>query len=209
MPRRVPHNHGTMTSEIDKFIHDWVHDVEMILKRRLENLKEDLRSDDEDMSIAAAEETGEILNWLYPPLPPLASDAKLQAAKQALDDERLGDEQKLVAARRAMRSTGRPRGRPRSETSQHAIQALSLRSATAMSWREIALRLKGCNHKRPKPERSCVPCGEAIREAAERLRRVLIHYSLIPSERDADNLVTSIATKLNRSSRGKAYQKQT
>jgi hypothetical protein len=198
-----------MASEIDKFIHVWVHDIEMVLNRRLENIKEDLRSDDEDISKAAAEEAGEILNWLYPPLPPLAPDAKLQAAKQALNDERLGIEQKLAAARRAIRSTGRPRGRPRSETSQQAIQALSLRSATGMSWREIALRLKGCKHKRPKPERSCVPCGGAIREAAERLRRVLIHYSLIPSERDADNLTTSIAAKLNRSARGKDSEKKT
>jgi len=198
-----------MTSEIDKFIHDWVHDVELILKRRLEDLKEDLRSDDEDLSIAAADEAGEILNWLYPPLPPLAPDAKLQATKHALNDDRLSDEQKLVAARRAMRSTGRRRGRPRSETSQYAIQALSLRSETAMSWREIALKLKGCNHKRPKPERSCEPCGEAIREAAERLRKMLVHYSLIPSERDADNLATSITAKLNRSNRGKSSPKRT
>jgi hypothetical protein len=198
-----------MTSEMDRFIYRWVHDIEMVLKRRLENLKDDLRSDDLDTSQAASKEAAEILDWLSPPPPPLTADSKLQAAKRALDEEGLSFEEKLAAIRRATRSTGRPKGRPRSETSQHAIQALSLRSATAMSWREIALKLKGCKHKRPKPERSCMLCGEAIREPTERLRRVLIHYSLIPSERDADNLATSVAAKLNRSNGGKSSRTQT
>lgn len=149
------------------------HDIEMVLKRRLENLKDDLRSDDLATSQAVCEEAGEILDWLSPPLPPLAADAKLQAARLVLEEKGLSTEERRAVALRALRSTGRPRGRPRSETSQHAIQALSLRSATAMSWREIALKLKGCNHTRPKPERSCVPCGEAIRASEESAHSLL------------------------------------
>jgi hypothetical protein len=44
---------------------------------------------------------------------------------------------------------------------------------TAMSWREIALIVKGCSHKRPNPERSCYPCGDAIRAAVGRLEQFL------------------------------------
>ncbi len=56
---------------------------------------------------------------------------------------------------------------------QLAIRALSLHYATPLSWREIALAVKGCNHKRPNPERSCFSCGDAIRDAAGRLETFL------------------------------------
>ena len=101
----------------------------------------------------------------------LPTDA--QVSEAALQDEDLSPADRRTAALRAGRSTGRPRGRPRDETSQQAIRALGLHLATSMSWREIALEIRGCNHDRPNPERSCEPCGEAIRNAATRLEALL------------------------------------
>jgi hypothetical protein len=71
-------------------------------------------------------------------------------------------------------ASGRSRGRPRDEASQHAIRALGMHLATPRSWREIALAVKGCKHWRPRPgERSCDACGDAIRKSAERLKKFL------------------------------------
>lgn len=50
----------------------------------------------------------------------------MRKAKAALDDERLTVKERIEKARRAARSTGRKRGRPRTDTVQHAIRALSL-----------------------------------------------------------------------------------
>lgn len=75
----------------------------------------------------------------------------------------------------------RGKGRPRDESSQHAIRSLTLHLATPSSWREIALIVRGCNHKRPRPtERSCKACGEAIRQSAFRLQTFLKSKGLMP-----------------------------
>jgi hypothetical protein len=88
-------------------------------------------------------------------------------------DGSMSEKEKVATCQRVAQSTGRRKGRPRIE-SQYAIRALTLHYATRLSWRQIALKLKGCTHTRPTPnERSCVPCGEATRNAAMLLAKFL------------------------------------
>jgi hypothetical protein len=151
----------------------WRYGIQHALQNRLESLRDDLASEDEGIRKVASADADEILNLLHPPLPPLSTEAKLKQVAAVLSDETLSQEERLAAAQRAARSTGRRKGRPRTETTQHAIRALTLHLATTLSWREIALEVVGCNHKRPNPERSCIPCGEAIRNAVNRLEALL------------------------------------
>ncbi len=159
--------------DVLRFIYRWLYDVEGTLRNQLEALKADLVSDDEAIQAKAADEVESILDWLYPPVAPLPAVTRAERAQAALSDVNLTPEEKLTAVRRAIRSTGRRRGRPRDETSQHAIRALTLHYATSMSWREIALKLRGCAHDRPNLNRSCEACGEAMRNAAARLEQFL------------------------------------
>jgi hypothetical protein len=165
-----------MGDEALQFVNRWLYDIQRVLEDRLETLKDDLRSDDEPIAERAANRASEILDWLYPPLPPLSQEEQLERISAAISNDKLPIEQKLAAVRRAGRSTRLRRGRPRDKTSQLAIRALSLHYATRLSWRKIALLVRGCNHsrKRPNPERSCIPCGQSIRRAAERLETFLI-----------------------------------
>ena len=175
-------NREDMSSQAIQFINDWLYDIERFLRRRLDALKDDLESDDGKTQQAASKEAERILDWLDPPLPPRSSSARLERAKEVSQSNELSIEEKVAAVGRALRSTGRRRGRPRDETSQLAIRALGLHLA-GMSWREIAMRLKGCAHTQPmppmqrarkrNPNLSCEYCSEAIRNAAFRLRRFL------------------------------------
>ena len=162
-----------MSDETIQFVNRWLYNIELILRDRLESLKYDLRSDDENTSGCATKEAGQILDWLLPPLPSLSKAEQLRRVETAFKDKKRSVEDRLAATRRAALSTGRSRGRPRNETSQQAIRALGLHFATPLSWREIALEIRGCNHDRPNPERSCEPCGAAMRDAATRLESFL------------------------------------
>lgn len=178
-----------MNDEVLRFINDWLYDMGRALRDRLETLKDDLHSDDEHAREQATEEAAKILNWLYLPPPPLSSEEKLRRVTAASNDEKLSPTDRLAAARRAIRSTGRARGHPRTETAQQAIRALTLHYATPMSWREIALHIRGCKHKRPNLERSCDKCGDAIRDAAGRLEEFLKsigHNCNFPPGRELD-----------------------
>jgi hypothetical protein len=157
-----------------QFAIHWRYGIQRALQRNLESLRDNLASDDEQVRNLATDQAGAILDWLYPPLPPLSEQERLERVSAITGNEALSVEEKVAAIRRAARSTGRRRGRPRTDTAQHAIRALTLHLATSLSWREIALEIIGCKHPRPNPERSCVPCGEAIRNAAIRLEAFLI-----------------------------------
>lgn len=169
----VVHNRRNMVDQALRLINRWLFDVEHKLRNRLDALTDDMRSDDDATAEQAAEEASKILDWLYPTPHPLSNEQQLQRASAVIADDSLSPEQRLAAAKRALRSTRQGRGRPRDETSQLAIRALTLHYATRLSWREIALTVRGCNHKRPNPERSCSPCGESIRQAAIRLQKFL------------------------------------
>ena len=170
----VMHNRNDMGDETLEFINRWLYDIQRVLEVRLETLKDDLRSHDDATAKRAEDEADKILDWLYRPLPPLSKEEQLERVKTAITDDRLSPEQRLAAALRLGRSTRHRRGRPRDETSQLAIRALTLHYATRLSWRKIALAVRGCKHKRPNPERSCTACGESIRQAAIRLQRFLL-----------------------------------
>lgn len=159
--------------EVLRCIHYWLYDVDRYLRSHLDALKDDLASEDKIVHAQAAREVLSILDWLYPPRTPLSPDARVERTAAAMLNDELTPEEKLAAGRRALRSTGRPRGRPRDETSQHAIQALTLRYATSMSWRKMALEVRGCAHRRPHLNLSCEACGQAIRNAANRLEAFL------------------------------------
>jgi hypothetical protein len=159
--------------DLDRFIDQWAYQIGGVLNRQLEALKDELRSDDKKVRKAAELEADQILDWLLPPSPPFTYRERLRKAEEAIADQRQADSDRLAAAMRALRSTGRRRGRPRTTTSQHAIHALTLHLTTPKSWREIALEVRGCKHKRPRLERSCVACGDAIRDAVGRLEKFL------------------------------------
>lgn len=169
-----------MTDEALQFINRRLYDIQHVLDNRLEVLKEDLRSDDEATAERASEEVSNILDWLYLPPMPLSKEEQLKRVAAAIADGKLSTDQRLAAVVQAGRSTHSRRGRPRNETSQLAIRALTLHRATGLSWREIALVVRGCKHKRPNPERSCEACGESIRQAAIRLQRFLLSLGYDP-----------------------------
>jgi len=173
----------------------WSYDVTRILQDQLAGLHEDLDSEDKPTRDHAAQEIHDILGWLLPPRDPLSAKEKWEK----IDGISRDHPRSLEAIRQLARSTGRPRGRPRTDTSQHAIHALSLFLGTSLSWRQIALKVKGCKHKRPIPERSCAPCGDAIRDAVGRLEKFLRskgYYPTLPRRVDLDphSLLTSRRT---------------
>jgi hypothetical protein len=95
----------------------------------------------------------------------------------------------------------RKRGRPRTETVQIAIRALSMHRkgqglrevkkkghkrrlvpTEKMDWRTIAMKLIGCKHVGNTVTRSCVPCGDAIAQAVRRLERTLKEIGELPEK---------------------------
>jgi hypothetical protein len=171
-----------MASEVNAFITNWLHDVERVLRRKLESSKEHLLSDDESEQDAAASLVSQILDWLYPPSnTPISDEHRLLLMQQVMGIADAAERNKAML--RIARTTGRRKGRPRDESSQYAIRALTLRRSTNKSWREIALELRGCEHERPNPERSCPACGEKMRQAVMRLERFLTSQGLDPAAR--------------------------
>lgn len=172
-----------MGNEVVRFINFWLYDVDRFLRSRLEYLKDDLLSEDPKTQRKTTKEVAKILDWLNPPLPPLTATERLEKALSVSQQDGLSANDKETAVARAMRSTGRHRGRPRDTTSQLAIRAFGLHFALGMSWREIAFRLKGCSHVRPRPPHqrprkrnpniSCEDCGDAVRIAVLRLKKFL------------------------------------
>jgi hypothetical protein len=171
--RPLMHNCKIM-GEVDKFVFQFLYDIERFLRRKLDALKEDLRSDDDGIRKLAEEKVVKISNWLFHPLPPLSEEERLQRTEEALSDKSLSPSERLRAISRLARSSGRRKGRPWTDTAQHAVLALTMHYATKLSWREIALAVRGCKHERPTPERSCKTCGDSIRDAAGRLEKSLI-----------------------------------
>lgn len=178
----------------DELVNRWVYDVERILKRALQDAVDRLRSCDEKTAELAEQDIAEILDWLLPPPKPISKEAKLQKIKELCSDSTILTEKKTALIEKVLHSTGRPKGRPRTETAQHAIQAYSLHLATPLSWREIALKVIGCRHDRPNPERSCICCGDAIRDAVGRLENFLKrkgYHPNLPRRIDLDNNAAS------------------
>jgi hypothetical protein len=158
-------------NQIDELIFRFVYNIDAILKSQLEMLRYDLASDDDDARRAAEEKFDKIGDWIFDPLPPLSQKEREQRAIEISQDQSLSPLERLNAARRALSSTGRRRGRPRNDATPHAIRALTMHYATQLSWRHIAFEIRGCKHehKNKRPGRSCPACGDAIRDAAGRL----------------------------------------
>jgi len=172
-----------MGENVLQFLSTWFFDVERFLRNRLDELKDDLRNGDQQVIDRAAEEAKLILRWL-PPSPGLSTQERLQSAWAVSQNQYLPDEAKKALISYYMNdSDRRPRGRPRDELSQLAIRALGIHMATGMSWRAMAMTLRGCTHERPKPvtqrprrrnaRLACEDCGEALRIAVYRLRKFL------------------------------------
>lgn len=162
-----------MNDDVLQFMFRWGLDVRSYLQQLFARCVEELESENETTRSEASKRMDVVLDWLHPPLPPLSVEERNRRASSALADESLSPDQRAIAARRALRATGRHQGRTRDETSQHAIDALTLHDATGLSWRRIAVLLRGCTHKRPNRELSCESCGESIRQAAFRLEKFL------------------------------------
>jgi hypothetical protein len=162
-----------MTDDVANFLNHYLFDVKRTLLSSLEDLKDDLRSDEPAIRRRADKRASEIFDWLYPPLPELTNQGKIKVAREILDDEGVSEEIRLGLVGRLIRSGGRKRGRPRTETSQHAILALSQHYASSATWAEIALNVKGCAHAQPNKSSSCASCADAIRDACGRLESFL------------------------------------
>jgi hypothetical protein len=183
-----------MADDLTELLNRFAYDIERILKNALGKLSHDLDSGDERTQELAANEIDEILDWLLPPPKPLSKEAKLQKVKEIFGNRTLSEREKADLAKKILCSTGKPKGRPRTETAQHAIKAYSLHLSTPMSWREIALKVVGCKHERPNPERSCESCGDAIRDAVGRLDEFLQHKGYrpnVPRRIDLDKMSAS------------------
>jgi hypothetical protein len=165
------------TDELDHLLDKYCYDVRRILEAQLDGLKGDLESLDKGTQDRAAQDVREILGWLLPPPAPLPVKAKQQQIAKMLGE---GSPQAWENIARVVRSTGRPRGRPKTDTAQHAIDGLSLYLGTQLSWREIALRVKGCKHGPHNLKRSCRPCGDALRDAVGRLEKFLKSKNYYP-----------------------------
>src|SRR2546430_434308 len=115
-----------MEDDVSTFLNRLVYDVDRILRSALDALRDDLESENEDTAGRATKDAEEILDWLYPPTPEMSAKELLKRAADAMNNQELSEAEQMDALRRAARSTGRPRGRPRTETAQHAISALSM-----------------------------------------------------------------------------------
>jgi len=187
------------------------HDIRAILWSQLESLKDDLRSQDKRTSESAAKEASVILAWLLPPSPP-SPKMRLHLIEDVMADTRLSDGQRLADAKRALRSTGRSRGRPRDETSQHAIRAFTLRLSGDLSWLQIAMRVKGCKDKGARLGKSCKACGDSIRKAAGRLDEYLQlkgYRSKFPSRKELEGMSPAQLAELWNSQQRPASQSRT
>lgn len=185
-----------MVDETTRFVYHWLHDVDKLLRRALESLKDDLRSDDDAVRRNAEKRAEMILDWLFPaPWPAGKDEFKLMAIEQAIKNKTISVDGRYKSVRRIITSTGRRRGRPRTEA-RHAILALSMHYATKLSWRKIALLVKGCNHTRNRPnlEISCPPCGDAIRDAAGRLEKFLVSIGFNPDFPRGDLKASDLST---------------
>lgn len=168
LPAGTPQHQG-----ID--LRDWLYEgsVRRTLAWELEGLKADLDSENPESRQVAITEIEDVLAWLYPPPEPFSAEERLRQSVEVLTDESLTPAERLSAVRRTARATGRKRGRPRTDTAQHAIEALELHLNEPLSWRQIALKVKGCAHVGTKADRSCKACGDAIRDAVGRLEKFL------------------------------------
>jgi hypothetical protein len=168
-----------MASDADAFVYRWLFDMRAFLERQWEALTYDLESGDKETRETAERNMRDIEAWLYPARAPLSEESKLERTRLVMENGSLSVEEKMAAMQHIARSTGRPRGRPRTETAQHAIAALSMHYM-GFDWRGIALEVKGCNHKGRDEGRSCKPCGDAIRDAACRLETFLRRRGWLP-----------------------------
>jgi len=89
-----------------------------MLENQLDVLADDLESTAERTRDHAAEDIRAILRWLLPPSGPVSAQSKKQRIAEILRDD---DPEALERIGRVFRSTGRPRGRPKTDTAQHAI----------------------------------------------------------------------------------------
>jgi hypothetical protein len=169
-----------MTDPTSEFVYRWLYTIEGVLKRHLENLKDDLLSDDERTRNRADRMAGRILDRLYPPLSQPTDAQKVETASKILADDTITPAIRLKAVSRVIRSGGRGRGRPRTDASQHAIHALTLRYSTQATWPQIAYQVKGCKHKGAQEHASCSACADAIRSAANSLESFLFTIGYKP-----------------------------
>jgi hypothetical protein len=184
---------GPMASEVDALI-EWAYDIERRLWSRLDDLKDDLRSDEPAVREPAEAEAEELLSWLLPPLTAeQLSESKTERVRRL--EEMLRDQGYPECRRRRMAeqlaSSSRERGRPR-ERGRDAIKALSLQLRTDKTLRQIALETSGTCRERAcqsycpacddvrrsiepgRPEklnatrRRCFKCGFPVRPVAQK-----------------------------------------
>jgi hypothetical protein len=158
-----------MGSDADRFIYKWLYDVQHELECALYVAKYDLLDGDEAEQKKAAEKVVAILGELSPPR---SAEARQQLAEAVMRDESITAAEKIARVD-AILNPKQKRGRPRTETVQQAIRALSMHRAGHGDWRTIALKVRGCNHFERSETKSCKYCGEAIAQSVRRLEKVL------------------------------------
>ena len=71
-----------MNGEVDALIYSWLHDIHRWLMNSLDNLKDDLGSDDAAINARATKEAQQIMDWLFPPPPPLSAQERARHQPQ-------------------------------------------------------------------------------------------------------------------------------
>lgn len=99
-----------MADDVVHLISWWLYDVDRFLRNRLESLKEDLVSSDESTRRMASGDAESILDWLSTPDASLSDSERLERVLRITQADEISPEQKLAAAARAIRSSGRRRG---------------------------------------------------------------------------------------------------
>ncbi len=167
-------------TDVDAFVDDWVYNIGRVLTRRVESLKDDLRSDTKRTMRRASNEIQGIFAWLEPPLPVLTDAARLRRIEELAVCGELSEVELRKAILDIVRAPRRARGRPRTDTAQHAIRAYSMHLKTRLTWREIAKAVMRCEHRYSDAKRSCPECADALRDAVGRLEKFLQRNGLHP-----------------------------
>ena len=155
-----------MSREVDALI-AWANDIEGRLWTRLDDLKDDLRSDDLDVREPAEAKAEELLSWLFPPFTE-EGIAEMKTERIKHFDEMLRQQGFPETARQKMVKqltlSVRERGRPR-ERGPEAVRALALFIRGNKTWREIALEISGTCGERKCP--SYCPACEDVQRSIE------------------------------------------
>lgn len=184
---RIEGQNEAMFGSNSRSVIEWLCDVERMLRHELDKAVDLVDSRNPAVRKAASQRAEQILQWLEGDAPPKSDEYRISQVREIVNDVNLSLTQQVVALKRVLASSGKRRGRPRTENGC-AVTALSMHLA-GVDWRVIASQLRGCTHKGSTPIRSCPACRDSIRNISERLESFL---QTLEVELPDDDLIGSL-----------------